>query len=424
MKNNNLKFLHNDIEKTLAKLICRKSEKIPYPFLSVSYGKFYSNMIYVWDCHHMAIRMAYAGKTEFLRYLLDNVFYYQYDNGFTPNCICGTNGPVHRSPKFHAQPFLAQGAYLFAKLSKNLEWLNSVFDNLEKYLRYYEAAMSAPNGLFRWPLTYIGGFDNDVATNFFQPDTVVSVDLSSWLVREYRAMADIAVLLNQKDFYSKYKKKAEKLSKLVNDLLWNEKAGSYAGLDLCSGRHVFSLGDSCNDHDDTGMEEVGKYAFHSASNLIPLYAGIADREKAKTVIERYMLSEKHFLSPYGIRSLSKASEFYNNAVWGNAPRYGDHTRLTNSNWQGPIWAPLCIFMSQALKFYGYDEEAKDISDRTVMTMANSIRKVGSMAENFHAETGEPLYGRKFASWNILTDIMHELLEQPDWLAPVYHENIK
>ena len=348
-------------------------------------------------------------------------FIYQYDNGFTPNCISGTNGPMHRAPKFHAQPFLAQGAYLFAKQSNDLAWLESVFAKLEKYLGYYELTMSAPNGLYRWPLTYIGGFDNDVATNFFQPDTVVSVDLSSWMVREYRAMADIAVLLHKRDSNSKYKTKAEEISTLTNDLLWNEKAGSYAGLDLCTGKHVFSLGERCNEHDDTGIDEVGKYAFHSASNLIPLYAGIATKEKAKVLIERYVLSEKHFFSPFGIRSLSKSSEFYNNAVWGNAPRYGDHTRLTNSNWQGPIWAPLCIFMSQALKFYGYDKEAKEICNRTVKTMADSIRKVGSMAENFHAENGEALYGREFASWNILTDIMHELLEQPYWLAPVYHE---
>ena len=75
MKNNDLEFLHFEIEKILPKLICQNSPKIPSPFLSVSYGKFYLNMIYVWDHHHMAVRLAYNGKPEFLRYLIDNVFY-------------------------------------------------------------------------------------------------------------------------------------------------------------------------------------------------------------------------------------------------------------------------------------------------------------------------------------------------------------
>jgi hypothetical protein len=80
-----------------------------------------------------------------------------------------------------------------------------------------------------------------------------------------------------------------------------------------------------------------------------------------------MLDEREFLSPYGIRSLSKAHEktpfvfehdgrrFSIGYVPGNS-----HTRLFggNSNWRGPVWFPLNYLILEALErfhyFYGSD----------------------------------------------------------------------
>jgi hypothetical protein len=91
---------------------------------------------------------------------------------------------------------------------------------------------------------------------------------------------------------------------------------------------------------------------------------IPSRERLLRVL-RYMLDEKEFLSPYGIRSLSK--------VYGEKPYVfdcgGEEFRVQylpgesdsgmfggNSNWRGPIWFPLNYLLIEALgryhRFYG------------------------------------------------------------------------
>jgi putative isomerase len=143
--------------------------------------------------------------------------------------------------------------------------------------------------------------------------------------------------------------------------------------------------------------------------LIPLYARIAAPEQAERMIRSYALSPEHFRSPFGIRSLSYSSEYYNQARWGNPPRFGDHRRLTNSNWQGPVWIPLNWFVFHALLHYGFAKEAEALADDTFRLIARNVEALGYMRENFHAETGEGLYADHFGSWNILADLMRDYL---------------
>ncbi len=169
------------------------------------------------------------------------------------------------------------------------------------------------------------------------------------------------------------------------------------------------------DFHDLGMTGgIGKYSFQSSSNFIPLYARIASPNQAQKMIERYLINPQHFWSDYGVRSLSRSSEFYNNAVWGNPGRYGDSKRMTNSNWQGPVWMPLCYFAAHALNYYDYKDKAIEMAQNSIETLLASLDKMGSFAENFDAETGEPLYCTEFASWNILMDILPKELSNNTW----------
>jgi len=280
---------------------------------------------------------------------------------------------------------------------------------------FREREQRASFGLFRWPLTYMSGFDNDVATSFTAPDTVIPADLSAWMTLEYRAASRLARLLGLSKEAGAYAGKARQLAHAINQVLWYDELKTYAAYDPCAGRHHFHLGDP-----DLAAS-VGHYAFQSCSNLIPLYARVAPRARAVEMIRRYVLSPGHFLSPHGIRSLSRSSEYYNNAVWGNPPRFGgDHRRMTNSNWQGPVWIPLGYFMAHALRFYGFPNEAADLAARMIGVLARGLRSIGSFTENYDAETGAPLYARNFASWNILADILPEEIASGRWIMdPVF-----
>ncbi|MEZ4655055.1 MAG: glucosidase, partial [Candidatus Eisenbacteria bacterium] len=93
---------------------------------------------------------------------------------------------------------------------------------------------------------------------------------------------------------------------------------------------------------------------------------IPSRERLERVL-RYVLDENEFLSPYGVRSLSRihASQPF---VWNGV---GEEYRVAydpaesrtglfggNSNWRGPVWFPLNFLLIEALEryhhFYGDD----------------------------------------------------------------------
>ena len=88
---------------------------------------------------------------------------------------------------------------------------------------------------------------------------------------------------------------------------------------------------------------------------------IPSRERLERVL-RYVLDEQEFLSPYGIRSLSKyhrdhpyvfrchGQEFRVDYVPGESNTY---MFGGNSNWRGPIWFPVNYLLIEALERYHY-----------------------------------------------------------------------
>jgi Mannosylglycerate hydrolase MGH1-like glycoside hydrolase domain len=413
MRSDSYDRVHKHIETIMPKIERPGGGMLPHPYLVVSYGEHYASSVYCWDNQHMNMRFACAGKPDYFRATIDNLLHHQLPDGFTPSVVSAANGPTHTNPRFHSQPFLMQAALMYLAQTGDTAWAEATFPKLQNYLAHTEENWRAPHGLFRWPLAYMSGFDNDAVTTFFQPDTIIPCDVNAWMTLEYRSAASLAARLNRPEEGRSYREKADALAGAINDLLWDEEEGSYAAYNLTTGALQLGLSDKF-------VSNVGRFAFQSCSNLIPLYARVADDDRARRMIETYLLSPEHFWSPHGIRSLSLSSEFCNNAVWGNPPRYGPHDRMTNSNWQGPVWIPVCYFAFHALRHYGYADEARDLADRTVEVLAISLDKQGSFAENFHAETGAPLYCTNFASWDILADQMHLELDTGEWVMdPVF-----
>ena len=101
----------------------------------------------------------------------------------------------------------------------------------------------------------------------------------------------------------------------------------------------------------------------STKNLRGLLA-VASKDRLTRILQR-VLDENEFLSPFGLRSLSKAHEtapFKLNiagADYGVSYDPGEsHTELFggNSNWRGPVWFPINYLLIEALErfhhFYG------------------------------------------------------------------------
>lgn len=399
--------VHDHIEALLQRLERPADSVFPFPYLVVS-GANYGSNLFVWDHYHSALRFAFGGRAEYCRYLCDNVLHYQEPDGFTPNCILAGRGSRGSSSRFHAQPYLARAAWAFLQITGDRVWAESVLQKLQAYLDYYDGNHLTACGLHVWAEPFHSGIDNDVVTTFHLPGVVVPCDLSSLLVLEHQALAALKTALGDATSDTSQVRAGE-LAETIRRTLWCEEAETFAAFNLQSGRHVLALPGWAKG------QPWGEFAFQSCSNLLPLYAGIADRSMAERMIKNYVLSPEHFWSDWGIRSLSKSSGYYNNAIWGNPPRFGDHRRMTNSSWQGPVWIPLCFFVHRALKRYGFPFEATELETNVQRVLSRSLEAVGSFAENFCAETGAPLYAREFGAWNLLGDILPQ--ELPFEFAP-------
>lgn len=396
--------VHEFIEDLMLKIQRPPEGLFRYPSLTTTAGIFYSAGMFTWDTHHMTLRFAMNGHPEMMKFFLLTMFQFQRSSGFVP-CVCSSVNGGGCTSGFHAQPFLAQNAAEYLNLTGDMETIRELFDKLKKYLDCWLTVYRAPMGLFRWGETWMSGFDNEITGTIFPVGTILPPDLPSLLYMECRAMEYIAQKLQRDN--TEFKTRAKRIKDAVNEYLWDEEMGIYSCWNLCTGKLQTRWGDG---HLNSS---VGKYAYVSCPALVPLFAGIAEPECAERMIETYVLSPDHFRSRFGIRSLSKSSEYYNNARWGNPPRFGDWSRLTNSNWQGPVWIPLNWFVFHGLLRYGFRQEAEALADDTVELIYKSIQDLGFMRENYHAETGEGLYADQFASWNLLSDSMHTYLKSPD-----------
>jgi mannosylglycerate hydrolase MGH1-like protein len=90
-----------------------------------------------------------------------------------------------------------------------------------------------------------------------------------------------------------------------------------------------------------------------------LLLAITSRERLVRVL-RYLLDENEFLSPYGIRSLSRVHEKHPFVLHVDGMEYRvDYTPGEsetglfggNSNWRGPIWFPVNFLLIEALERY-------------------------------------------------------------------------
>ncbi|MEM9703948.1 MAG: glucosidase, partial [Planctomycetota bacterium] len=115
---------------------------------------------------------------------------------------------------------------------------------------------------------------------------------------------------------------------------------------------------------------------------------VPTREKLERILG-YVLDEKEFLSPYGVRSMSKAYD-ENPYVFkldgsSHEVRYTPAESRTsmfggNSNWRGPVWFPLNFLLIEALqrfhRYYGDDLKVEcPTGSGVMMTLAEVAQEL-------------------------------------------------
>ncbi len=365
-------------------------EPVEGGFIKYPYGVpagFY-DQLWDWDgffiCRHLADRPD-EPKPEYFQYWVLNFLSAYREVGYPPGCVTNEKPETERRG-FSLKPFMAQAALHGS--GEGFEWLRESFDEIvEIVTRREKSNRDEATGLYFWDDAMQSGADNNAADSNLPElkGLFLSCDLNAFQFQEYDALARIAEELGEDG--ARFRAEAESIKAGMQEHLWNETLGSFDNRRRDTGAFVNCVSYSC---------------------FVPLWAGLASKEQAASMVTSYLLNEDHLMTQWGARSLSKQDRAYNNV----------NIIIPYSNWCGPIWPIANYFYFCALKNYGFEAEAKELAERLAGLVLADLDAIGSMHENYCAETGKPLAPSidqaprfvegGFIGWNLL---VQDLLEQ-------------
>lgn len=292
------------------------------------------------------------------------------------------------------KPCLAQHALFISEQNGDFEWLREKFSCLVRFVDFYYENCRHESGLYFWLNDLAIGIDNDPCV-FFRPEkSSASIYLNCLMYKEIWATAEIARQLGFEDEAGKYAERAEELKACIRDGLWDERNGFFYSADLLlrpiDGEPMHK---GCPRNYSFLLQKIDVW-----SGFLAMWAGIATPEQAERMVKENYLNEKTFYSAGGVRSLSKAEKMYRVVKSGNP-----------SCWTGPIWGIANYFTFVGLINYGYEKEARELAEKTVLMFGKDIEKYGKMHEYYDPDTCEGVHNLGFQSWNLLAVNMYNYL---------------
>lgn len=368
-------------------VICPASGYIKHDYLVP--GGFYKEM-WDWDGYFISIHLISRDRANatYLKYWALSFIEARDENGYVPGCIT-VKGLNKRLGYFPMKPFLAQGVYLAATTLDDFTWVDENYEGIKSIVQNREKTNFDPHyGLFFWDNAMQSGADNNVALSNdpSAAGSILACDINTFQLREYISLCKLAEKLGRDDDAVLFKQKSDDLTEAIARYHWSDEDESYWNVLRQSG------------------EPVRRVTY---SNFVPLVQNMAPLDAGRRMIRRYLWNEEHMLSPFGLRSLSRQDPDYNNELM----------IVPYSNWQGPIWPITNYLYFRALMNYGFEVEARQLAKMMMEICLRDIDQCGSMHENYHAETGEPLAPSPehfstgkfegFVGWNLLVQNMQE-----------------
>jgi len=348
----------------------------------------YYKQMWDWDGFFIGLHLAHQSreKARYLKYWALNFADAVDQEGYVAGRVT-TEGPQPLMGKFAMKPFLAQGAVIASERLGDYTWVAPVWDRLQRVIAYREKTQFDPKwGLFFWDNAMQSGADNNVALTNDPKDrnAILAVDLCTFQLREYKAMARLAEKLGKGKEAVEYRRRAQALRSAMLKHLWFDRDEIFFNIRRDTGNPVRRV---------------------SYSDFVPLIEDIVPPQSAKGMIRRYLLSASQMWSSYGIRSLSKQDPDYNNVSMIKP----------YSNWQGPVWINANYLDYIILRRCGFEREASELAGALGRIVLADAKKWGSMHENYNAETGEGLAPTPeqsenhvftgFVGWNLLVQDM-------------------
>lgn len=221
----------------------------------------------------------------------------------------------------------------------------------------------------------------------------LNVDLLCWVGVMTKSMRKIAEILELADDVESYKKIEADIVESIDANHWSEKDRTYC---------------------DVSVDEEDEKVFACYKGYISLFpfltklVPVDDTTKLGHIVD-FLSDPEEMGSDYGIRSMSKSSEFY---------------RTGENYWRSPIWININYLVLESLAYYHEEldlESAGDLKER-IADLYSSLRKrlidnvkrqwkkTGFVWEQYDDMTGEAKGAKNFLGWSSLILLAIEMPE--------------
>jgi putative isomerase len=280
------------------------------------------------------------------------------------------------------------------------EWAerHQVLARVVRFLQFLEAEYVGPHGLFLTHSSRQSGFDSDILTAGTPDKSVEGPDTNAFMVLEYRAVAELHRRLGQDGLAATWEEKADALCSRIQHLLWfeGEHGPLYVALRCRPGVPAWRL-----ELVATLERDGTPRPFQTWVSLLPLYAGIPNRDQAER-LAKVLTDPKTYWGPWGVRTTPANDVYFNQAPRVMLYDFKRNDRGPVSNWSGPIWVLSNYYLAEGLARYGFQSEARELSLKTARLLARGLEREGALRECYD-DSGQGLWPQKgtFISWSVL-----------------------
>ncbi len=357
--------------------------KNPIPgtgFVSPYIDTAFNGCIFLWDSVFMLTFGKYAERQFHFQGTLDNFYSHQHRDGFICREITQSTGEdrfTRFDPSATGPEVLAFAEWEYFLQFGDRERLAQVFPPLLAYHNWMALNHTWPDGTY-FSSGWGCGMDNiprHMPGNSicFSHGHMVWADACMQALMSARILADMARELGKDDLIDGLTAEVDRLSKVINDKLWDEDSGFYYDL-WKDGRlnHVMHIG-----------------------SYWALLAGCSTKERADRMIE-HLTNPDEFCTPHRVPSLAKNHSWYS--------PLGEY-------WLGSIWAPTNYMVLRGLDLYDHQDLAHEIGVEHLKWVTSVYEDTGTLFENYAPElgaNGRPTPGNhskdEFVGWTGLVPI--------------------